>query len=413
MTLPGGTAPAFPPVERTDWLEAPEGLVPVAMGTVTAPDGFVAAGVACGLKASHARDIGILRSLRPAVSAMVDTVNALPSAPVLLNRARDRSRLQAVVVNAGKANAATGAVGLDDARAMTARAAAALGLDEDRVAVSSTGTIGERIDLGLALPAIDRVAAALSTAGGTDFSEAICTTDRWPKAGAFRLALSGGEVTIGVAAKGAGMIRPTMATMLAYVTTDACVAAGDLARITARAAAAAFNRISVDGQMSPSDTLLVMANGAGTPLAGDDLDRLDRALAAVCRWAAVQMVKDGEGAEHAVRVVVTGARDDAEAEAVSRAVGESPLVKTAVFGRDPNWGRISQAVGMALRDAGGATDLDIRLDGVPLGDPAVAAVMDRAEYDVEITLGRGGGRHALWASDLTHAYVTLNAEYHT
>ncbi len=405
---------AFPPIERADWLRAPVILEPVPGGSVTTPSGYAAAATACGLKPSGALDLGVLRSTRPAVSWLVDTVNALPSAPVRLNRSRDRSALQAVVVNAGTANAATGSPGLDDARRMAERAAAGLGLHAAAVAVCSTGTIGERLDLDRVLPAVDHVCGALEAAGGADFNRAICTTDRAPKGGAFRLNLPDGPVHIGMAAKGAGMIRPTMATMLAYLTTDAALTAEDLRAITRRAAGESFNRISVDGQMSPSDTLLVMANGTGEPLAGRDLDRMSDAVLAVCRWAAIQMVKDGEGAEHAVRVVVNGARDEAEAERVARAIGESPLVKCAIFGRDPNWGRISQAVGQALsRTPGVPAELVVTLDGLPLSDPAAGEVMARAEYDVEVSLGRGSGAFELWASDLTHAYVTLNAEYHT
>jgi glutamate N-acetyltransferase/amino-acid N-acetyltransferase len=347
-------------------------------------------------------------------SAFVDTANALPSAPVIRNRSLDRARLRAVLVNAGKANAATGSPGLEDAHAMARRAAAGLGLDEGEVAVCSTGTIGERIDLGIAGPGIDRAVAALSSAGGTDFGRAICTTDRAPKGGAFRLALGAGEITIGAAAKGAGMIRPDMATMLAYVTTDACLAPEDLQAIVAAAAAESFNRISVDAQMSPSDTLLVMAGAGGPALHGADRDTFAAALTAVCRWLAIQMVKDGEGSEHAVRVVVTGARDPAEAEAVARAAGESSLVKTAINGRDPNWGRISQSVGQAL--AGSIEPVSepiVSVDGIPFASQEAIEVLARQEYDLEVALGRGEGTAELWVSDLGHAYVTINAEYHT
>lgn len=409
-----GMAAPFAPVQRTDWLEAPAELVLHEGGSVTTPPGYVAGAVACGLKPSGALDVGVLAATGPAVSAFVDTTNALPSAPVILNRTRDRARIRAVVVNAGNANAATGSPGLEDAAAMAARTAAALGIEAEEVMVCSTGTIGERLDTGRVLPAVDAAAAAPTAGGGGDFARAICTTDAFPKAGAFRLRLGAGAVTIGIASKGAGMIRPTMATMLAYVTTDACLTAGDLAEVTRYAAERAYNRISVDGQMSPSDTLLVMASAAGTPLAGADLELFRAALVAVCRWSAIQMVKDGEGAEHAVRVVVEGAADPVEAERVARAVGESSLVKTAIFGRDPNWGRISQAVGQALAGAAGpAAALQVRVDGVALDDPGVATVMQRAEYDIHIGLGRGAAGFALWASDLTHAYVTLNAEYHT
>jgi glutamate N-acetyltransferase/amino-acid N-acetyltransferase len=402
-------------VARADWLRAPEGLEPVPGGSVTTPPGYLAAGVACGLKPSGLRDVGVLVAEGPAASALVDTTSALPSAPVIRNRTLDRGRLRAVVVNAGSANASTGSPGLDDAHAMARRAAAGLGLYPAEVAVCSTGTIGERLDMGIAGPGIDAAVAAVSREGGEDFGAAICTTDRAPKGGAFRLALPGGrEVAIGASAKGAGMIRPDMATMLAYVTTDAAIDPVELGRMTAAAATVSFNRISVDAQMSPSDTLLAFARGEGAPLAGADRDRFADALACVCRWLAVQMVKDGEGATHAVRVVVRGARDDDEAERVARAVGESSLVKTAWFGRDPNWGRVSQAVGQALAGAPGTVrEPDVTVDGVPFGDPLAVEVLGRDEYDLEVALGRGDGVAELWASDLGHAYVTLNAEYHT
>jgi glutamate N-acetyltransferase / amino-acid N-acetyltransferase len=407
------SASAWAPVGRDDWLRVPEGLAPAPGGT-TAPEGFQASGVACGLKPSSALDIGVLVSLRPTTSGMVDTASALPAAPVLRNRGLDRGAIRAAVVNAGKANAATGSAGLDDAHEMGARAARLLGLPASRVAVCSTGTIGERLDMDLVGPGIDAAVAGLGPEGAADFGRAICTTDRAPKGGAFRLELAGGTVTIGAAAKGAGMISPNMATMLAYITTDAAIAADDLQAMTSAAAAASFNRISVDGQMSPSDTLLVMANGTGSPLAGAERDHFARALAAICRWLAIQMVKDGEGAEHVVRLLVDGGADDDEAERVARAIGNSPLVKTAVFGGDANWGRISQAVGQALVGAVGAVNEPVvSLDGIAFDDPAAAAVIGRDEYDLRVGLGRGAGAAELWVSDLTHAYVTLNAEYHT
>jgi glutamate N-acetyltransferase/amino-acid N-acetyltransferase len=400
-------------VGREDWIAAPEGLEPVPGGSVTTPAGFRAAGVACGLKPSGALDIGILHAVAPGTSALVDTASALPSAPVRYNRGLDRSALRAVVVNAGTANAATGSPGLEDAHAMAVRAAALLGLVPGEVAVCSTGTIGDRIDLAMAGRGIAAAAAALSADGGADFGRAICTTDRAPKGGAFRLALGSREVVIGAAAKGAGMISPGMATMLAYLTVDAPLRAPALQEMVAAAAAEGFNRISVDGQMSPSDTLLAFAGGDRASLSGAEEGALGDAVGAVCRWLAIQMVRDGEGAEHAVRVVVEGARDAGEAEAVARAVGNSPLVKTAIYGRDPNWGRISQAVGMALAGRDGVSEPRVSVDGVPFGTEGVAEVLERPEYDLEIALGRGDAGAVLWISDLTHGYVTVNAEYHT
>ena len=388
-----------------------------APGGILAPEGFVAGSAACGLKPSGALDVGLLAATGACASAMVTTTSALPAAPIVRNRERvDSARVRAVVVNSGTANAATGSPGIDDAEAMAARAAAALGIEADEVVVSSTGTIGDRLDRERVLGGIDAAAAARGREGGEGFARAIQTTDRFDKAGAFTATLpSGATTTFGVAAKGAGMIRPGMATMLAYVTTDAPVAAGDLAAATRRAGEDSFNRISVDGQMSPSDTLLVMASGAGTPLGGEDLAGFTRALRAVCRWAALLMVKDGEGAEFVVRLLVDGAADPGEAEVVARAVADSPLVRTAVHGRDPNWGRVSQAVGQALAGRGGPeATLAIAADGVSIADPAVAEVMARPEYELRVSLGRGDADAAeVLFCDLGHAYVTLNAEYTT
>jgi glutamate N-acetyltransferase/amino-acid N-acetyltransferase len=376
---------------------------------------FRAGGAAGGLKPSGDLDVGVLRSDRRAVSALVDTTSGLPAAAVRHTRTLDRARLQGAVANSGNANAATGAAGEADAAEMGAHAARALGLSPDEVAVASTGVIGERLDLPRVRIGIDAAVGASSPAGGGAFARAICTTDRFTKEGGFTLDLpGGGSVTIGAAAKGGGMISPTMATMLAYVCTDAALDAGDLARMTAGAAEASFNRITVDGQMSPSDTLLVLANGEGPPLGGADRDAVATALRSVCRWLAVLMVKDGEGAEHAMRILVEAALDDAEAEAVARAVGNSPLVKTAAYGRDANWGRVNQAVGHALAGRGGPpAELTLAFDGVPAGSPGLERVMSLPEYDVRIGLGRGRGSAELWASDLTHGYVSLNAEYRT
>ena len=400
-------------MERADWIDAPEGLTRVDGTGVTAPDGFRAAGVAAGLKGEGLPDLGLLVSDRATQSALVDTPSAMPSAAVEYTRTLHGGSLRGVVVNSGCANAATGEQGIADARAMGEAAAAAAAVPVGSLAVCSTGVIGERLPMKAVAAGIDAAAAALSADGGPDFGEAIRTTDAFAKGGTFRLALATGEVTIGAAAKGAGMIRPDMATMLAYVTTDACVLPDDLLIITRAAAAGGFNRISVDGQMSPSDTLLVLANGEGPPLDGDDLALFGRALRAICRYLAILMVKDGEGAEHAVRVVVHGALDGDEAERVARGVGESALVRTAVYGRDANWGRVHQAVGQALASTGGHVDFTLRFDGVLPDGAGIDEVMTRAEYEIQVGLGRGDGWAEIFASDLGHGYVSVNADYRT
>ena len=405
---------SFPPVARTDWLCAPEGLMLIPGGSVTTPEGYRAGAVACGLKESGALDVGVLASTRPTTSGLVDTANALPAAPVHRNRGLERGNLRAVVANAGNANAATGDQGLRDAIEMGDRAAAGLGLDPAHVVTSSTGVIGRLFSMETLRAGIDGALAAMSDGGGSDFAKAICTTDRFAKAGAFAIEIAGRVVHFGVASKGAGMINPRMATMLCYVTTDASVAVGDLQEATATAAAQSFNRISVDGQMSPSDTLAVMANGEGPDLAGADLARFSETLKTICRWSAIQMVKDGEGAEHAVRIDVRGGADPVEADRVARAIGASPLVKAAIFGRDPNWGRIEQAVGQALIGAPGEVHEPLlAFDGLAVDAPCIEQVLALPEYDLRVDLGRGGGEAEIFASDLTHAYVSINADYTT
>ena len=392
----------------------PSELERLAVGSVATPSGFVASGVACGLKESGNLDIGVLTSTRRSVSALVDTASALPSESVVHTRSLDRAHLQAVVVNAGNANAATGPQGIEDAAAIGATVARELGCDPGQVAVCSTGVIGERFKMPVVTAGARAAASAVSRDGGPAFGQAICTTDRAPKGGAFRLRLPSGEYAIGAAAKGAGMISPNMATMLAYVTTDAPLDSRVLQPLVKQAAAESFNRISVDGQMSPSDTLLVMANGEGPQLIGAEAELFGKALRAICRWLALQIVRDGEGAEHVVRLLVHGGKDDAEAEHVGRAVANSPLIKAAVYGRDANWGRLSQAIGASLAGTPGPPPVpSVTFDGLAPSDPGIADVMAREEYEMHIGLGRGEGLSEIFFCDLTHAYVSINADYRT
>ncbi len=277
---------------------------------------------------------------------------------------------------------------------MSERAAAALGLETAQVAVAETGVIGVPMPIGDVLPGIDEAAAGLSAAGGLVFSEAITTTDRWPK----RCTLKVGGVTVSAQAKGAGMIEPNMATMLCFVQTDAVVVDPDAT--LRRAVEGSFNRITVDGQMSTNDIVLLQASGAsGEPLPEGLLD-------AVLLQLAIEVVRDGEGAARAGRVEVSGAADQAEAERVARAIANSPLVKTALYGRDPNWGRIAQAAGAALAgaemDEFGASSID----AAELGG-------DTPEAEIGLRLTRGDARAHVYFSDLGHEYVTLNAEYTT
>jgi len=363
--------------------------------TALAP-GFRAAGVACGLKAAGGTDVGIVACDEPGVAAaLLLTRNAAAAAPVRVCRERcDAASIAAAVVNSGNANAATGEQGYADAVAMQERCAAALGLEAATVAVAETGTIGVPLDIGPVLDGIERAAAALDERGGRDFSEAIMTTDSGPK----RCCVGAGGVTVSAQAKGAGMIEPGFATMLCFVQTDAAVPDPDAALRSA--VADSFERITVDGQMSTNDTVLLQASGtSGLPVP-------EGLLEAVLLQLALEIAADGEGASRVGRAEVRGAAGGAEAERVARAIANSPLVKTAVYGRDPNWGRIAQAAGQALagEDVG-----EIGPDSINAAELGAAT----AEPEIAIELGRGAASAHVYFSDLTHEYIRINAEYTT
>jgi glutamate N-acetyltransferase/amino-acid N-acetyltransferase len=378
---------------RSRWVDAPEGVEELDPAQL-AP-GFRAGGAHCGLKGSGKTDIGIVVCDADVSSAMVLTRNASAAAPIRVCRDEvDGGDVRAAVVNSGNANAETGEQGLADARAMCERTAAALGLETKQIAVAETGTIGVPLPIDAVLPGIDEAASNLAPDGGTAFSDAILTTDRWPK----RCTMRVGGVTLSAQAKGAGMIEPNMATMLCFVQTDAVVPDAD-ARLRA-AVEGSFNRITVDGQMSTNDMVLLQASGAsGKPLP-------EGLLEAVLMQLAIEIVRDGEGAARAARIEVSEAASQAEAERVARAIANSPLVKTALFGRDPNWGRIAQAAGAAL-----AGEKLAELGAESINAAELAAETEEAE--IGLRLGRGEHRAHVWFSDLGYEYVRINAEYMT
>jgi glutamate N-acetyltransferase/amino-acid N-acetyltransferase len=358
--------------------------------------GFRAAGVACGLKGGGATDVGVLACDAPEVrSALALTRNAAAAAPIRVCRQDcDSSAIRAVAVNSGNANAATGEQGYADALAMRDAAAEALGTEPRTVAVAETGTIGVPLDIEAVITGVLEAVQGLSPEGGDQFAEAIMTTDRGPKA----CTLRAGGVTISAQAKGAGMIEPGFATMLCFVQTDGQVSHPDGALRSALAGS--MERITVDGQMSTNDTVLLQATGA----AGEPLP--DGLLHAVLLQLALEIVADGEGATRVCRVQVSGAADEGEAERVARAIANSPLVKTALFGRDSNWGRIAQAAGMALA---GEEVAELGPDRIRATDLA----SDSPEAEISIALGRGDTDAHVYFSDLTHDYIRINAEYTT
>ena len=379
---------------RSRWVDLPDGVEELDP-TQLAP-GFRAGGAHCGLKGGGRTDVGlVVCDAEEVSSAMVLTRNASAAAPIRVCRDEvDGGDVRAAVVNSGNANAETGEQGLADARAMCAVAAEQLGLEQAQVAVAETGTIGVPLPIDAVLVGIAEAASTLTPDGGTAFSDAILTTDRWPK----RCTLRAGGVTLSAQAKGAGMIEPNMATMLCFVQTDAVVNDAD-ARLHA-AVDGSFNRITVDGQMSTNDMVLLQASGAsGKPLP-------DGLLEAVLLQLAIEIVRDGEGAVRTARIEVTEAASQPEAERVARAIANSPLVKTALFGRDPNWGRIAQAAGAALAGEELAELGAEAIDAAELG-----ADVDEAE--IGLRLGRGDHRAHVWFSDLGYEYVKINAEYTT
>ena len=379
---------------KSRWVDMPEGIEELDPAQL-AP-GFRAGAAHCGLKGGGKTDVDLLACDEEAVSsAVLLTRNASAAAPVRVCRQRcDRDGIRAVVVNAGNANAETGEQGYADAVAMCDAAAERLGLRPEAVAVAETGVIGVPLPVEAVLGGIAEAASDLSPGGAAAFSDAILTTDRWPK----RCTVKAGSVTLSAQAKGGGMIQPNMATMLCFVQTDAIVEDPDAAL---RAACdASFERITVDGQMSTNDTLLLQATGAsGKPLPAGLLE-------AVLLQLALEVVADGEGSTRVCRVQVDGAATQAEAERVARAIANSPLVKTALFGRDQNWGRIAQAAGQALA----GEDLE-EIGGDSIDNAELAA--EGAEAEIGLRLDRGEHSAHVWFSDLGYEYVRINAEYTT
>ena len=386
--------------------------------SVTAASRFVASGVHAGIRRSGP-DLALVRSTAPAVGAAVWTTNRVLAAPVLVSKAHlERAEPQAVVVNAGVANAATGAAGVADAERMAAEAATGLGLAAEQVLVLSTGVIGVPLPMERVVAGVHEAVGALDGDGGPSAAVAILTTDRWPK----QAVAAGDGFLVGGMAKGAGMIHPRLATMLAVVTTDYPLDAGEPLGFLRAAVDASFNRISVDGECSTNDAVVLLANGAGRTTRSATRDaQFAAALHSVCDALAREIVSDGEGATVILEIAVSGAASDAEAEAVARRIATSPLVKTAAFGRDPNWGRVLAAAGSAPWNGGFArveTDrLSVSFDGAPVfvrGEPTGAKPkLGGTAVAIDLDLGLGAGAAAYLASDLTYDYVKLNAEYTT
>ncbi len=410
---------------RSRWVQAPEHVREVAEGGL--PQGFRAAGVAAGITRSDSPtlDVGLLVSDSPeTTSAARFTASGVQAAPVLVTRERCRlDALRAVAANSGNANAATGRPGLDEAARMQGAAAMAAGVAEDQVAVCSTGVIGVQLDGRIVTKGLLAASAALRADGDADLAAAIMTTDAFEKRATLEVELPSGTVLLAAQAKGAGMISPRYATMLCFVETDAALAPETADLLLGVTVKRSFDRISVDGQLSTNDTVVLLCSGAsGVSVAAesDDELRFGEALDALLRQLALDIVRDGEGSRRVGRVAVRGG-DGEGIERVARAIADSPLVKTALHGGDPNWGRLAQAIGAALP---GTAPLifDVAVEGTTVcsGGVAVGVAAETMalavrgdEVEFEIGLPGDGFETEVFFSDLGHEYITINADYTT
>jgi len=400
-----------------DWLE----------GGITAVPGILAGGVAAGIKPSGKKDLALIYSSAPARVAAAFTSNQVKGAPVLVSMEHARGgQAQAIVASSGCSNVCTGERGIRDAREMTKLVGELLRIPATHVLVASTGVIGVPLPMDKIRAALPKLVKSLSPQGGRAAAEAILTTDTRPKEAALRLEVNGRPVTIGGIAKGVGMIEPHLATMFCFVATDAGVGRGALGAVVRRAVDRSFNRITVDGDQSTSDTVAVLANGLAenAPLeaGGRGLRQLAAGLEALMEKLARMLVADGEGATKLVSITVRGAASRRDALLAARSVANSPLVKTAIYGQDPNWGRIMMALGKS------AARVDQEKVSITVNDEPVAVrgmlkegvrlervreIMGSQEYDIAIDLGLGRGEDRVWTCDLSEEYVRINGKYTT
>ena len=392
---------------------------------VTSPRGFKACGIRCGLK-TRGKDLALLVSDRPAAVAALFTTNRLPAAPIHLSRQRARAGVaRAVLINSGNANACTGERGLADAGEMTGLVAKDLDLDPRQVLVASTGIIGVPLRMAAVRAGVKKACRSLSPDGGEDAAHAIMTTDTRPKHFVVRFAIDGKPCRIGAMAKGSGMINPRVATMICVMSTDAAIQPALLREALTNSVGQSLNALTIDGEMSTNDAVFLLANGA----AGNQLIRrrdknyriFSSALQAILTSVAEALAADGEGATRLVKVTVERAKTRKEALTAAKAVANSLLVKTAIFGRDANWGRVISAVGAS----GVALDpgaIDIRFAGLLVAKRGAAIVYDAAvmtkaleqkEIAIRISLGVGRESARVLSCDLTHGYIKINADYHT
>jgi len=398
-------------------------------GHIGTPEGFCGSALSAGIKKKKDElDLALIYcEAVEATAAGMFTTNRVAAAPVELSRQNlklSRGKARVVVVNAGNANACTGSEGMRTARAAARSAAALLGVAPREVLVASTGVIGVPLNADLITKKLPALAANLTAANAAAVARAILTTDTFPKTCVLQTTLRGKKVTLAGIAKGAGMIHPRMATMLSFITTDLAIAAPDLQKLLRGAVNDSFNRISVDGDTSTNDTVIAMASGLSgikAPPGSPEAAHFLRGLSELCQALARMIVRDGEGAKKLVALEVHGVRTQADADRIARAIANSPLVKTAIAGSDPNWGRILVAAGYsgAKFDPGRA---EIHVNGLALcrrgldagfSEAAAKKELDRSQITIRLDLGQGRGSARMWMCDLTHGYITINASYRT
>ncbi|NOY60987.1 MAG: bifunctional glutamate N-acetyltransferase/amino-acid acetyltransferase ArgJ [Calditrichaeota bacterium] len=394
-------------------------------GSATTPKGFRASGISCGIK-ENGKDLALIVSDISANVAAMYTTNTIPAAPVLISREKTKSgKAQALVINSGNANACTGEQGLGDAREMVSLVSKSAGIDEDDVLVASTGIIGRPMPMDKLRNGIPKAARALSAEGGVDAAEAIRTTDTRAKHFSIVFELDGKKCSIGAMAKGSGMINPQMATTINVLTTDVDISQNLLQQALLESVDISLNALTVDGSMSTNDCIFLFANGAADneKITSDNESFqifLD-ALKTICLLVAEELARDGEGATKLVLITVEGAKSKKEAQRAAKEIANAALVKTAIYGRDPNWGRVVAVIGGSGVKVDPAA-FSIRFAGILVAENGCAAdydeaamkeALDKEEISVQVSLGVGGYSAYVFTCDLTHEYVTINAEYTT
>jgi glutamate N-acetyltransferase/amino-acid N-acetyltransferase len=394
-------------------------------GGITNTPGFLGAGINCGIK-DYEKDLALIYSENKARLAAVFTQNQIKAAPVIIGeRLRERGEVQALIVNSGNANACTGEEGFKNAEEVIELTAQQLGISSDLVFASSTGVIGKQLPMESLRAGIKRITEELHPAGGKKAVRAIMTTDTYPKEMAVAFEIDGEEIIIGGMAKGSGMIEPNMATMLAFLTTNLNISQQLLQEALETVVDRSFNRITVDGDQSTNDTVAILANGESNNelinCKDDNYYKFLEVLEDLAKYLAQQIVRDGEGATKFVEIEVINALTLQDANLITRSIANSQLVKTALFGEDPNWGRIVAAVGYS----GGQVELDrleieingesLLVDGQPVLEDAdkLRNLLAMDEIKIKVSLNMGQGRYKIWTCDLSYEYVKINAEYHT